>query len=124
MVSYKGSLISFFGGITGQMLNEVISFNTLQRSWSMLSVQGKGPGARAGHTTTRISEAEFVLVGGGDMQMVFRDVYLFNAEQISWLAIETSGQLPPERAGHSANLCRAEDGRILILGGANADGEF
>ena len=124
MVFFKSLLISFFGGNTGQMLNEVVSFDTEQRSWCMFVVEGKGPGARAGHTTTRISESEFVLVGGGDMQMVFRDVYLFNAEHASWQAIETSGQLPPERAGHSANLCSAEDGRILILGGANAEGEF
>jgi hypothetical protein len=67
-------------------------FDIATRSWLLPSVSGQPPPApRAGHTATRIDNSHFCVIGGGEPNIVFNDIYLFNIEKNTWIRVNAAG---------------------------------
>lgn len=103
------------------MLNDLFVFDLQNHSWIMLSASGEAPQPRASHTATKINEQCFCIIGGGNLNVGFNDVHLFNIETLCWTKIKTSGEEPESRAGHSATKI---DQKIIIFGGGDFEGEI
>ena len=74
------------------MFNDLFIFDIESSSWILPSVSGEIPAARASHTATKINEQCFCIIGGGNLNAVFNDVYLFNVENNMWTKIRTAGE--------------------------------
>ena len=79
------------------------------------------PEPRANHTSTFVPNTGNVYVFGGQggigfSRKSFNDIYSYNVKTQYWSKIETNGNPPKERGGHTA--CLLPDGsRIMIYGG-------
>lgn len=79
------------------------------------------PEPRANHTSTFVQNTGLVYVFGGQggigySRKSFNDIYSYNVKTQYWSKIETNGNPPKERGGHTA--CLLPDGhRILFYGG-------
>lgn len=110
-----------FGGGNNQLcFNDLFVFDLLSKSWLLVSCSGDPPSVRASHSSTKINENCFCIIGGGNFEIGFNDVHLFNMQNLSWTKIKTTGEQPEKRASHSAALVNQ---KIYIFGGANFDGE-
>ena len=93
---------------------------------ALLACRGSGPaaappsnmaGARAGHTTTLISDDKVLVAGGVSPDLIaLASAEVLDLSTGTWSA--TTGMAEP-RAGHTATLL--DDGRVLVTGGVNND---
>ena len=131
--SEKGSFYMFGGGNLYQFYNDVYSYSIELRKWSLIECLGEPPAPRAGHTSTRIDDVHFCVIGGGTPITVFNDIYLFNIIKSTWVRVNANGKYslsakylpigdyPDRRCGHSATLT---DSKILVFGGGDVDGQI
>ncbi|HET9435806.1 MAG TPA: kelch repeat-containing protein [Candidatus Limnocylindrales bacterium] len=71
-------------------------------AWAPLSVSGPGPAGREDHTWTLDPDTRVAyLFGGRDRGTVFDDLWRFDLETDTWLAIEPEGPRPEARFGHT-----------------------
>lgn len=118
----NGCFYMFGGGNFNQFFNDMFIFDIASRSWLLSQVSGEHPPApRAGHSATRIDESHFCVIGGGDSNNVYNDIYLCNIERHCWIKVHAAGLQPERRCGHTATLY---DSKILIFGGGDVDGLF
>jgi hypothetical protein len=76
---------------------------------------GFTPGARFGSSFTKIGRRVYVF--GGQCSDRKNDVKVLDTSAMRWFSLETKGDLPEERYGHSAAAYRSS---ILVFGGAGA----
>jgi hypothetical protein len=75
--------------------------------------QGFGPGARFGASFTTVGMKSYVFGGQGSERK--NDVKVLDTVSMHWLPMETTGNIPEERFGHSAVAYKHS---ILVFGGA------
>mmetsp|Transcript_43552 Transcript_43552/g.94900 ORF Transcript_43552/g.94900 Transcript_43552/m.94900 type:complete len:670 (+) Transcript_43552:115-2124(+) len=91
-----------------------------QGPWSWLSSAGdcQKPEDREGHAAVQIGDLSFIM-GGCQLDIkCFADVWSYDASNGIWTTVETSGEGPSARGGHTA-VAFGQD--MLIFGGANSD---
>lgn len=97
--------------------NEVHSLSIESLSWREVETRGSIPRPRASHTWTTISPSSHVVFGGiGALFSNLDDLYVFDEFSSSWQFVNTKGQRPAARFGHSAV---AHDGKLIVFGGAS-----
>lgn len=75
---------------------------------------------RLGHTATRLSSGDVLVVGGEEYAApTLAGVELFSASTGQWSSVAS---LPAARANHTATLL--QDGRVLVVGGGRSTGEL
>ena len=88
----SGCLYVFGGGNNNQFFNDMFIFDLATRSWLIPTVSGQSPPApRAGHSTTRIDQSHFCVIGGGEPATVFMDIHLFNVDTNTWIRVNPAG---------------------------------
>lgn len=112
-----------FGGAPqrGPMFGDLWRLDLSTMSWSQLQPSGPAPHARCSHTAVRWGDHVIIMGGSyykdaGGLQPL-DDVVLYNTEENSWLAPETSSSVP--KARNAASLCglNEEQGEFLLYGG-------
>ncbi|KAJ1635617.1 hypothetical protein T492DRAFT_835921 [Pavlovales sp. CCMP2436] len=93
--------------------------------WEPLTVTGRGPSPRSGHTATPLDDdGSSMLVFGGEYATVGRKYYatadILECSTLTWRPLETVGRLPRARAHHAAT--HVGGGVVLIFGGASSYG--
>jgi len=86
--------IFIFGGWDGaQRLNDVHVLDTRNMSWSSPKVSGYPPFPRAGMTFTKVGDMIYLFGGSGPQASCFRDLQVFDPNEMKWLAIESKEQV-------------------------------
>ncbi|KAG8471121.1 hypothetical protein KFE25_009542 [Diacronema lutheri] len=93
--------------------------------WEPLTVIGRGPSPRSGHTATPLDEdGSSVLFFGGEYTTVGRKYYattdVLETATLTWRPLETVGAEPRARAHHAAAY--VGDGRVVVFGGSSSYG--
>jgi hypothetical protein len=95
-----------------------------QAQWVIVSVAGKTPGKRYGHTMTLCKPYLYVF-GGNTGTLPSNDLWCLNIEKASftWLQVQCTSELPTARVYHSAAQCLGGSaaGMLLIFGGRGVD---
>mmetsp|Transcript_31973 Transcript_31973/g.76650 ORF Transcript_31973/g.76650 Transcript_31973/m.76650 type:complete len:677 (+) Transcript_31973:36-2066(+) len=87
-------------------------------SWLTSARDGQKPEDREGHAAVQIGDLSFIM-GGCQLDIkCFADVWSYDASNGIWTIVETSGEGPSSRGGHTA-VAFGQD--MLIFGGANSD---
>eukprot|EP01127_Copromyxa_protea_P009545 TRINITY_DN2261_c0_g1_i1.p1 TRINITY_DN2261_c0_g1~~TRINITY_DN2261_c0_g1_i1.p1 ORF type:complete len:525 (-),score=82.62 TRINITY_DN2261_c0_g1_i1:143-1717(-) len=80
-----------------------------------LRVRGDIPPARERHTASLIGKNMFVIGGyNRSSDLYFNSVYIFDTVSLTWSKVDTRGNIPERRCGHTASVI---DGKIWIFGG-------
>ena len=121
-----------FGGFARTIFNELRSFNTSRRCWSLLSPDYNTPSherpripePRTGHSLCSY-RSDLVLFGGAgtyntDVRMRFNfcDLWVFKTEALAWREIISASSVPKRRMNH-AMACLG--GLMLVHGGENSE---
>ena len=65
--------------------------------------KGLAPSPR-GNTGVVFHKNSLILIGGLDLHTTFNDIWSFNLETKVWAELETKGQIPTARGGHSTTI--------------------
>eukprot|EP00300_Choanocystis_sp_HF-7_P027017 c32080_g1_i1.p1 GENE.c32080_g1_i1~~c32080_g1_i1.p1 ORF type:complete len:1363 (-),score=228.54 c32080_g1_i1:31-4119(-) len=113
-----------FGGVDCQ--DECSFFNTLHSltydslTWASVTAVGVAPSPRASHSFVSVSPGRHLLFGGtGQGFVMHNDLYEFNSDGESWVALQTKGPKPEPRFDHAAAVM---NGRLFVFGGATCTG--
>ena len=117
--------IFLFGGSDAQSQPlgdlHVLAVATDALAWTQPSMLGTAPSARKGHTLTKSGAYLYLFGGKGAGDALLNDVHELDANRVSWRTLQTTGELPPGRDGHTAT---AVDDRMYVFGGASSQGKL
>ncbi|KAK1387613.1 Acyl-CoA-binding domain protein [Heracleum sosnowskyi] len=113
-----GKKVLLVGGKTDPASDRISvwAFDTETECWSLMEAKGDIPVARSGHTVVR-SSSVLILFGGEDAKRrKLNDLHMFDLKSLTWLPLQSKGNVPSPRFNHVAAL--HEDKTLLIFGGA------
>eukprot|EP00003_Mantamonas_plastica_P017024 TRINITY_DN2844_c0_g1_i10.p1 TRINITY_DN2844_c0_g1~~TRINITY_DN2844_c0_g1_i10.p1 ORF type:complete len:1160 (+),score=379.73 TRINITY_DN2844_c0_g1_i10:139-3480(+) len=118
-VAVKDKLFVFGGtDADGNFSNRLSSFDVESCSWTILSEFDEyGPTPRNGHTMcqVRYHDREYLMVfGGTDGENKLNDVFFWDLEGGQWNPMETYGDQPTPRSGHTAVVINKQ---VVVFGG-------
>ncbi|OLY78480.1 Tip elongation aberrant protein 1 [Smittium mucronatum] len=122
--AFIGRTMFVFGGELedGRCDDNLYAFNIGNEMWYKVPVSGKPLIGRKGHSAVSISSSLYIFGGTVDgyylQDLTAFDVRVAATDGPSWNFIETFGDVPSPRAGHS---CNALHGKIYIYGGMNGE---
>ena len=82
---------------------------------------GSVPSARKGHTLTKSGTYLYLFGGMGEGEALLNDAHRLDPSSVTWRALQTTGDLPPGRDGHTAT---AMEDRLFVFGGADSNGKL
>ena len=121
-----GHFLYLYGGsnFDASANENLYSFDTARRQWSLMSLLGYRPPARAYHTLT-CAGGRVYLFGGADASgTVYNTMaYLDNLNTINmrWHSPPAAGNVPSPRKSHS--LSHGQGGKLYLFGGSGAADE-
>jgi len=87
--------------------------------WYQPAVKGTPPGPCNMHSADYVSARKEVFVfRGGNGREYLNDLHALHTETLTWRRVETSGEVPQQRANHSSAILE-ETGELFIFGGWN-----
>ncbi|XP_073456446.1 rab9 effector protein with kelch motifs [Aquarana catesbeiana] len=98
-----GSMWVFGGATQAENQNSVQVINLGSRMWKSPRVEGCIPSPRTFHTTSASIGDKLFVFGGGDKgadPVADKNLYIFDAGNLTWTKPETSGVPPKPRHGH------------------------
>ena len=104
-----------------QQLSDLIACDTELLLWYPLSVSGKPPAARAGHSLTMLRQ-QAVVFGGVRGRNWLQDVFALDTVTNRWALRNCVGEAPAARSYHAA--VALDDSRMLVFGGNDGDRSF
>ena len=115
--------IFLFGGsgAQSQPLGDLHVLATGTLSWTQPSMLGTVPSARKGHTLTKSGSYLYLFGGMGVGNVPLNDAHELDTNRVSWRTLQTTGDLPPGRDGHTAT---AVEDRLYVFGGADSQGKL
>ncbi|CAG8663665.1 2312_t:CDS:10, partial [Cetraspora pellucida] len=118
MYMFGGSMDSSTGSSVFAFSNELDILDTVGLSWSM-GTTTNSPSGRDTHSATLLSNGIIVFIGGHDTAdfVSMSELPLYDTKLSVWSSMNTSGNIPDKRVGHTAVL--VSDGRIIIYSGWN-----
>eukprot|EP00300_Choanocystis_sp_HF-7_P000326 c10269_g1_i2.p1 GENE.c10269_g1_i2~~c10269_g1_i2.p1 ORF type:complete len:350 (-),score=56.26 c10269_g1_i2:406-1455(-) len=104
----------------GQPCDTVVVFNLGTAVWEPYNISGPPQPARSDHSAVTCISA-IVIYGGrtGDGVLSDDDVLFLELDEMAWKPIQSSGDVPPSRFGHTASIV---DDQMIVVGGVGADG--
>ncbi|XP_074372501.1 uncharacterized protein LOC141713127 isoform X2 [Apium graveolens] len=82
--------------------NDLYILNTETFAWKRAETSGAPPSKRDGHTCS-VWKNKLIVIGGLDLDGFYQsDVHILDTDSLVWEKLNTSGQLLPPRAGHTA----------------------
>ncbi|KAK8537633.1 hypothetical protein V6N13_096556 [Hibiscus sabdariffa] len=118
-----GDNLFVFGGTDGtKPLKDLHILETCTNTWICPSVRGEGPEAREGHSAAVVGKRLFIFGGCGKSsdnndEIYYNDLYILNTETFVWKRVQTSGNPPSARDGHT---CSSWKNKIIVIGGEDA----
>jgi N-acetylneuraminic acid mutarotase len=93
-----------FGGqdATSSTLGDFHALDAATMAWVPAGPHGSAPTARKGHTLTHSGERLYLFGGTSSSGEKLNDVYSLNLNTLQWRALQTSGDRPTAREGHTA----------------------
>ncbi len=107
--------------------DELWAFDLTCKTWSAVETTGEGPGTIGRHNLIIDAERGRALTFGGrrtlasGQHLTFEQVWSLDLETFAWTELSTSGEGPSGRYNSSAVL-DAENGRVIVFGGNDAQG--
>jgi hypothetical protein len=89
---------------------------TAKWQWADTGAQGIAPMKREGHTAVSLDGMLIVFGGCYLDKQCFNDVHVFFADKKLWVPVQTVGQPPAEREGHTATMV---GDRMFVYGGSS-----
>ena len=113
------------GGSTGSGMfnNELWEYNTSSHTWSLLNPTGSKPIGRSGHKLTSIGN-KLYLHGGStsaSSNSYNNELWEYDIDDNSWLLLESSGDKPTVRYGHTLT---SVDDKLYLHGGSTGGDEL
>ena len=112
-----------FGGHTpnGDLFEDLWEYKTYLESWSQISVSGRSPRARNGHSAIYDPENRKMLIfgGEGEYHMYYDDLWGFDCQSNTWTSLAAI-EGPSGRDNHTA-IYDFDRKKMLIFGGHNYD---
>lgn len=117
--------VVLFGGATGDAGKYTITadaylLDVSTDTWSLISVQGAAPAARAAHAAACVDTGQMVVYGGatGGGSLSSEDLHLLDVQQESsqWIVVKVSGPTPGRRYGHTMAFIKPQ---LVVFGGNN-----
>ena len=94
-----------------------ISNGGRQLRWFQPTVKGTPPGPCNMHSADYVSSRREVYVfRGGNGREYLNDLHALSTETLSWRKVETTGEIPQQRANHSSAILD-ETGELFVFGG-------
>ena len=122
MALVEQNVFVFGGGdAQSQPLADLHVLDTDILSWTEPTAAGAAPSARSGHTLTKSSTYLYLFGGMGEGGVLLNDAHELDTNSIAWRALQTRGDLPPGRDGHSAT---AMEDKLYVFGGADSQGKL
>ncbi|KXJ23470.1 attractin-like protein 1 [Exaiptasia diaphana] len=118
LIVYNGSLIIYGGTINGKVINQLWSFDTISRQWTLL-LPDRGsddPIAVSGHTATLVDNKMFVIFGYGPQEGYTQKVQEFDLVSRQWKFHSVNALIVLATFGHSSSY-DPTTGRIYVFGG-------
>jgi Galactose oxidase, central domain/Kelch motif len=85
--------------------------------WSQPPVQGTPPGACNMHSADYVpARREVYVFRGGNGREYLNDLHALNVQTMTWRKVETTGEIPQQRANHSSAFLE-ETGELVVFGG-------
>uniref|UniRef100_A0A1D1XJC7 Acyl-CoA-binding domain-containing protein 5 n=1 Tax=Anthurium amnicola TaxID=1678845 RepID=A0A1D1XJC7_9ARAE len=119
-----GNRLFIFGGCGKSAYNsgevyydDLYIFDTVNDFWQCAATYGTPPSARDSHTCSSWRNKIIVLGGEDASDCYLSDVHMLDTDTMVWKELNTSGQMPAPRAGHSTVAL----GRNLIVFGGFTD---
>eukprot|EP01091_Cochliopodium_minus_P009275 TRINITY_DN2248_c0_g4_i1.p1 TRINITY_DN2248_c0_g4~~TRINITY_DN2248_c0_g4_i1.p1 ORF type:complete len:1366 (+),score=395.37 TRINITY_DN2248_c0_g4_i1:350-4447(+) len=113
----------FFGGynnIEKQTTNQIIEFDLDTRTYIFINLLGKLPPSRAYHTSVVYNNKMYVFGGKTITQSALskelKDLWSYDIKKKKWKKLETKGEVPGSRRGHSAVIYKE---KMYLFGGFN-----
>jgi hypothetical protein len=96
-----------------------ISNGGRQLRWYQPAVRGTPPGPCNMHSADYVAARREVYVfRGGNGREYLNDLHALNTCSLTWRKVETTGQIPQQRANHSSAILE-ETGELFVFGGWN-----
>jgi len=118
-----GSNIYVFGGREGtaideRLLDDMHMFDTLSRTWQLLSTRGPSPTPRSYHRVEVVDRFLFVF-GGADGSGRLADLHRFDTRTNEWAKLADGSQaVSPIEGRGGPNLIASSDGKkLFVIGG-------
>lgn len=122
MALMEESIFLFGGsGAQSQPLGDLHVLATDALRWTQPSMLGTVPSARKGHTLTKSGAYLYLFGGKGAGGALLNDVHELDTNRVSWRTLQTTGERPPGRDGHTAT---AVEDRMYVFGGASSQGKL
>jgi len=96
-----------------------VSAGGRQLRWYQPAVKGTPPGPCNMHSADYVPRKRSVYVfRGGNGREYLNDLHALNVDTLTWHRVDTTGEIPQQRANHSSALLE-ETGELFIFGGWN-----
>jgi len=121
LVYYCGKLY-MFGGKANGYRNDIHEFNLETKQWTKLTVTGKTPSPRYGHTAAIFGKSMYIFGGYDNMSMCCNDMYEYFFDTNMWNKVEIKNNIiPPSRFSHSVSV--SDSGFSMYIFGGQGDGK-
>jgi hypothetical protein len=99
-------------------LKESFAYEIATKRWDQMpSVVGNRPDARTDHIMA-LFQSRIYIFGGQDASTRFNDVCSYDLEKTQWFKLDTFGEVPSRRFGHTGVVHEASK-RLIVFGGWN-----
>lgn len=113
-----GGKAILFGGTSGEaLLNDTWAYDPVANAWTDLAPSGAPPSVRAGHAMVcDTTDGTVILFGGRNEEGFFDETWTYEIAANTWSPVETAGDPPTDRYGHSM-VFEPAGGKAIITGG-------
>jgi len=123
MCAVDGHTIVLFGGYYFSRKQDMYSLDVDVWRWTKVDQGGTLPSAMSSHSITYIGNNKILCFGRGERRymsgkpdhLLLNDVHIFDMTTKLWMKIETAGNIPPGRWGHTATFLAPSS--LLIFAG-------
>lgn len=112
MYAYGGLIVTGLNSVCG---HDLYSFNMDEYKWTIIQADGDCPPSLTEHSLVSY-HGELYLFGGHNLGDFKNDFYKFSPHSKIWEKIDTVGDPPSPRSGHSA-VVDVNEGKMYIIGG-------
>ncbi|RHZ53502.1 hypothetical protein Glove_441g78 [Diversispora epigaea] len=120
---FGGYNVTNFTDFTGELYNDIYSFNTVSMAWTTLSTSGDIPKPCSGYSANILPNGYIVYIGGVEPNALninftlvkINNIKLFNTKSYKWSQMNAIGDIVDSRTSHNSIL--TPDGHIIIFGG-------